>query len=496
MSRSLYARLARRHGAGHTLDRRRFLQATLAASASAWLTACRSSRARPGDGARPRVVIVGAGLAGLACALDLVESGCDVVVLEARARPGGRTRTLHDFAPGARIEAGGEFIGTNHPRWLALAQRFDLPLRESESEEELEAPIVLGGERLSMAQGEQLFHEMSAALALIDRAAAPVEADEPWRSANAHELDRTSVAATIASFRLSERCERALCVQFTADNGVPVERMSSLALLAMVKGGGLERFWTDSEVLRCVAGNDELAARMAHELGERVRVHSPVIAIEHGSSVRVTAADGRVHAADHIVLAVPPTVWSKIQVEPPLSNDLAPQMGRSIKYLARVKRRYWRDAGLAPDAFTDGDVSFTWESSDGQKSEQAVLCAFSSADSADRFRARAGAALHAAYVEALEPLFPGYARELVDTRFADWPSEPWTLGGYSFPAPGEVTARLPRIRAGLGRLHFAGEHTSSCFPGYMEGALESGARVARVIRADCGAFAPITASGR
>lgn len=496
MSRSLYARLARRHGAGRTLDRRRFLQATLAASASAWLAACRSSRARTGDGPRPRVVIVGAGLAGLACALDLVESGCDVVVLEARARPGGRTRTLHDFAPGARIEAGGEFIGTNHPRWLALAQRFDLPLRESEAEEELDAPIVLNGERLSRAQGEQLFHEMSAANALIDRAAAPLDADEPWRSANAHELDRTSVAAAIASFRLSERCERALRVQFSADNGVPVERMSWLALLAMVKGGGLERFWTDSEVFRCDVGNDELAARMANALAERVRLRRPVIAIEHDASARVTDAEGSVHSADHVVLAVPPTVWSKIQFELALPSDLAPQMGRSIKYLARVKRRYWRDAGLAPDAFTDGDVSFTWESSEGQRSDQAVLCAFSSADSADRFRARAGAALHAAYAEVLEPLFPGYARELVDTRFADWPSEPWTLGGYSFPAPGEVTARLPRLRAGFGRLHIAGEHTSSCFPGYMEGALESGARVARTILAESGAHSPITASGR
>lgn len=481
MSRSLYARLARRYGAVHTIDRRRFLQGALAASASAWLAACRSSRARATDGSRPRVVIVGAGLAGLACALDLEGGGCDVVVLEARARPGGRTRTLRDFVPGARLEAGGEFIGTNHPRWLALAARFDLPLRESESDEDLEAPIVLGGERLTRAQGEQLFHEMDEAIALINSAAAQIDADEPWRSANALALDGTSVGAELARHGLSDLCERALRVLFTADNGVPVDRMSWLALLAMVKGGGLERFWTDSEVFRCDAGNDALALCMARELGERVLLRRAVIAIEHGSSMRVTDAEGRIHAADHVVLAVPPTVWSKIQVEPPLPIDLAPQMGRSIKYLARVKRRYWRDAGLAPDAFTDGDVSLTWESTDGQKGEQAVLCAFSSADSADRCRARTGAALHAAYADALEPLFAGYARELVETRFADWPGEPWTLGGYSFPAPGEVTERLPRLRAGIGRLHFAGEHTSSCFPGYMEGALESGARVARAI---------------
>jgi monoamine oxidase len=61
----------------------------------------------------------------------------------------------------------------------------------------------------------------------------------------------------------------------------------------------------------------------------------------------------------------------------------------------------------------------------------------------------------------------------------DWPGDRWTMGSYSFPAPGQVTLQGQRLYDGIGRLHFAGEHTSYAFMGYMEGALHSGASVAR-----------------
>ena len=60
----------------------------------------------------------------------------------------------------------------------------------------------------------------------------------------------------------------------------------------------------------------------------------------------------------------------------------------------------------------------------------------------------------------------------------NWPSDRWAKASYSFPAPGQVTAHGPVFFKGLGRLHFAGEYTCYAFPGYMEGALQSGARLA------------------
>ena len=85
------------------------------------------------------------------------------------------------------------------------------------------------------------------------------------------------------------------------------------------------------------------------------------------------------------------------------------------------------------------------------------------------------------YLAELEKVYRGIRPSFVKARFMDWPSDPWTKASYSFPAPGQVTTQGPTLRQGIGRLHFAGEHTSYAFMGYMEGALESGAAAARRI---------------
>ena len=85
------------------------------------------------------------------------------------------------------------------------------------------------------------------------------------------------------------------------------------------------------------------------------------------------------------------------------------------------------------------------------------------------------------HVAALEKMYRGIRPSFVQARFMDWPGDAWTKGSYSFPAPGQVTTQGPTLRQGIGRLHFAGEHSSYGFMGYMEGALESGAAAARRI---------------
>ncbi len=75
-------------------------------------------------------MIIGAGFAGLACAHELLAAGCDVTLLEARSRAGGRVITLRNFVKGKNIEGGAEFIGSNHPAWLAYAKHFGLELFE------------------------------------------------------------------------------------------------------------------------------------------------------------------------------------------------------------------------------------------------------------------------------------------------------------------------------------------------------------------------------
>jgi monoamine oxidase len=109
------------------------------------------------------------------------------------------------------------------------------------------------------------------------------------------------------------------------------------------------------------------------------------------------------------------------------------------------------------------------------------MVAFSGGPAADECRGWSPATRIENYVAALEKVYRGIRPSFVKARFMDWPSDPWSKASYSFPAPGQVTSQGPTLRAGMGRLHFAGEYTSYAFMGYMEGALESGAAVARRI---------------
>lgn len=486
MSRSLYARLTRRFGSEPTaLERREFLKLALAASAGllfSSLPAEAKSRSRG-----RRVLVIGAGFSGLACAHELVSAGCAVTVLEARNRIGGRVLSFGDMVRGKVVEGGGELIGSNHPTWMAYARKFGLRFNDVTEDEELEAPVVLAGRRLSRRETKALWKEMDAAFKSMNADAASIDADEPWTSANARHLDRRATAEWVRGLAVSELCKQAITVQLSADNGVATSRQSYLGSLTQVKGGGLEKYWTESEVYRCRGGNAQLARKLAEAIGhERMHLETPISEVRiHPEKVSVLDAAGRWLEADDVVLAIPPSTWRHIWFSPVLPRALRPQMGVNVKYLAAVQRRFWSRRGLAPNSLTDGIASMTWEGTDNQGSDAdgAVLTCFSGGPAAERARESWAREEAAGYAKLLDELYPGFSRNLVRARFMNWPNERWTAAGYSFPAPGQVTTIGPILRAGIGRLHFAGEHTCLKFVGYMEGALNSGVSLARRIMA-------------
>src|SRR5436190_5267952 len=121
----------------------------------------------------------------------------------------------------------------------------------------------------------------------------------------------------------------------------------------------------------------------------------------------------------------------------------------------------------------DGPIDVTWEGTERQGGIEAELTAFSGGPDVDEIekwpidrveRARK-------YVGWLEQYYPGLADAVLLERaqFMNWPEEKWSAASYSFPSPGEVTTNGPWLHGGVGRLHFAGEHTCYAFVGYMEG---------------------------
>lgn len=500
MSNSLFVRLGRRHGALEStpVTRRTALKATLASAAGLLLSGSPLDAAPtwgPSRRSAKRVVVVGAGFAGLACAHELAAAGFDVTVVEARNRIGGRVLTFGDWIPDRTVEGGAELIGSNHPAWVSYAEKFGLEFLDLTEDEEAYAPIELGGRLLSEEEAGTVWEEMVGVASRLNALARPIDADAPWTAPDASTLDKRPFQSWIDEQEASDLCKKALRVLFSSDNGVDTDKSSLLGMLAAIKGGGVERYWTDSEVYRCKGGNQQLAEKLADAIGRtRIELKLPVtrVTVRQDGAV-VECSDGRTIACDDVVVSAPPSTWKSIAFEPALPSALRPQMGTNVKYLAKTKSRFWEKANRSQYSLSDGIISQTWDGTDNQRVPDgpAVLTAFSGGTAAERARKPDRAAVDAAYAAAYEKLYPGMKEEFVEARFMDWPGERWTNASYSFPAPGEVTTVGPALRAGIGtRLHFAGEHCCYAFVGYMEGALQSGIAAAKRLAARDGVMKP------
>jgi monoamine oxidase len=475
---NLYAQLHRRYGRPDGITRREMLERSLAAAGALLLSDRFGVTTRAAAG---RAVVVGAGFSGLAAAYELSKAGYDVTVVEARNRIGGRVITFTDLVPGKTVEGGGELIGSNHPAWIGYAKQFGLQFLDM-TEEDAEFPIVLNGKRLTAEQSEALWEELEKVFNTIVTDAAKVDADRPWTSPNAAALDRRTLAQWIDSTSATPMGKDALRAMMTADNGVVTEWQSYLANLAMVKGGGLEKYWTESEVYRCRGGNQSLATKLAGAIGAaRVLTRTPVRSIAvTDKMVRVALANGKTLEAEHVILTAPPSVWNKIAIDPTLPPTLMPQMGTNVKFLIGLGGPFWTRAELASELLSDGPINMTWHSTDKQRGPGAAMVAFSGGPSADICR-EWGARRAENYLAELEKVYKGIRASYTKSRFMDWPGDTWAKASYSFPAPGQVTAQGPTLYDGVGRLHFAGEYAAYAFMGYMEGALHTGAAVAKRI---------------
>jgi len=434
---------------------------------------------------RQKVIIIGAGLAGLGAAYQLDKNGHSVTVLEARLRAGGRVMTMrHPFADDLYAETGGEWINSAHQHIIMLAKEMGLELREGYGK----GGLFRNGRLMSHAEARDRIPGMARLQTAVQDLQKDINVGElPSRSAR-RELDGLSY---LEYLRLGGVDEEAIAIERQHINGLMTVKLEEISAMHMAYEFALPQE-EDKQEMRIVGGNDQLPRRLAERLGDRVRFGRPAVSIEHDQGgVRVRyKEDDRVRSmdADHVIIAIPASCARNLKYEPALPEESeralnAVGYGRVMKTLIQTRRRFWEEAEPPFESVgTDTEVGGIYHSSQSLKRQRGILTFYSGGSCADAM-ANYGLAERLAHAkEICGQIWPGMNQLCEQGVCQHWNAEAWTRGSYAFFAPGQNTTVREWLRQPVGRLHFAGEHTS-VWQGYMHGAVESGFRAAREIDA-------------
>ncbi len=439
------------------------------------------------------VVIVGAGFAGLTAARALHDAGRSVVVLEARDRVGGRTCTEHHH--GTWIDLGGQWIGPGQDRVAALVGElgFDTyPQPEAGDDVVLEGGTARRVPDVALAFGEDELLAYIGLVGELEAVAALVPLDAPWRTPGAEALDGQTLAAWVGSQDVPPRVAALFEVGVQAVFAASSRQLSLLHAAHYVQSAGGWAALTDSEggaqQDRIVGGLQPVAERLAARLPEgALRLSTPVRSIvQRGGSVRVEA-DQAVVTAAHVVVALPPTLAGRLTYDPPLPaqrDQLVQHMpqGSVIKFHVLYVEPWWRAEGLSGTVLCPEEaIGVTFDGTPPQGAP-GIITGFFEGPAAVAGGGATTDERRSLVVDVLVRALGERAADVLDYLDRDWSAEPFTRGCYgAHLPPGAWTVYGPALRASVGRIHWAGTETAERWTGYIDGAIESGRRVAAEI---------------
>ncbi|MBI3696927.1 MAG: FAD-dependent oxidoreductase [Acidobacteria bacterium] len=495
-SRGIAADQVRAERRGRTQSRREFLRG--AAGVLALAPAARVvSRA-----SAPRIVVVGAGLAGLVCAYRLRQRGLVAQVFEAAGRVGGRCWTRRgDFAEGQIAEHGGELIDQSHKETRQLAQELGLTLDNLLQAEKNGAedfyyfdgrPYTFDEATDDLKQIWQAIHS--------DLSAAGYPTLYNSYTARGFELDHLSIVDWInhnvpggIGSRLGQLLDVAYNIEYGADSGVQ-SSLNLLYLLGFLGPGQLRIFGPSNEKYHVRGGNDQIPAVLAAALGGQIRLGQRLEAIQQNAdaSYTLTFRSGRASVevgADQVVLALPFSIlrasvdFSRAGFRPLKVTAIRELgMGTNTKLHAQFRDRHWELLGNNGATFADTGYQNTWDVTRAQSGKSGILVDYTGGSIGASFNSGTPGSRAAQFLAQIEPVLPGIGAKWNGRATLDyWLAYPWTLGSYSYWKVGQYTQFAGVEREPEGQCHFAGEHTSVDFQGYLNGAVESGERAANEI---------------
>jgi monoamine oxidase len=451
------------------------------------------------------VVVVGAGLAGLTAARELAGAGLDVQVLEARDRVGGRTLN-HSVGerPEDVVELGGQWVGPTQLEVMALAEELGLQTYPTHNEGKNLFEAKLGKVKKYSGTipmlGPLVMADYGRADLRLKRLIKKVSPEAPWEAPKAEELDGQTFETWIRGATRTKTAREAIAMACHAVFAVEPSEISLLHVLfySAAAGGWDDLLDTDggAQQDRIVGGSQLISLRMAEQLGDRIRLSTPVRSIRSdGDGVVV----GEVRAR-RVIVAVPPALAGRIEYDPilPGPRDQLTQrmpMGSVIKTMSIYDEPFWREEGLSGSAISlPGPAQVIFDNTPPNGSP-GVLLGFLEADDARVLGRATEAQRREAVTGGLARIFGPRAAKPSGYVEKNWSAEPYSRGCYAgVLGPGAWTSFGPWLREPIDRIHWAGTETATRWMGYFDGAVQSGKRAAaEVMRTEGTALA--TAAG-
>ncbi len=451
----------------------------------------------PPGGAPKRVIVIGAGMAGLVAAFELARQGHQPIVLEAQNRVGGRVYTMRSFAPGLYGEAGAMRIPRVHDLTLAYCDLFGLELR----------PFLMGNPRgLVYVAGERMTAEEAGLEP--DRLGFEVAEHERgrtfgdlWEEATRDLREMLQRDGPSAWDEIVHRYDQYSLREFLVLKGFSEGAIEMYGVMNFVEADmnnacveelreDLGRAFEDMQEI--VGGMDLLPRAFYGQLEDRIRFGAEVFAIEQdldGVTVHFKTEAGRyTERGDYAICAIPFSVLRQVEVLTPFSREKQRAVRQlnysaSTKVLFQVRERVWEtDDGIFGGAtVTDLPIRrINYPTPDPSTPRGVLLASYTWSQDAARWGAMDEETRQEEALQDVGRIHPRI-RDVYEVGASHaWDNDRFANGAFALFQPEQQTHLQADIVRSEGRIHFAGEHCS-LHHAWIQGALESGIRAAQGI---------------